>query len=459
MGLKSPSENRTECHCWDYSFRWTDLHSSADDLKPLMYRFDSLADECVDRLNKIPSTDDGPDKRSFNKDLYGLLRDHAEEDSKLKELWTEINTVPEWVDWDRIQRAQDVFFRYGLPILHALNFESLLGGMGATRAVETLSRTGGFGAKVVRRRLLETLQYLLQVNNSVKGMMPGGDGHVSCVRVRLLHSLVRKRILSLVDQNPEYYDIDKYGTPFNDLDCIGTIITLCSLVVWVGLPRQGIYLSQHETEDYIALWRLVAYYMGTPTDSFESTAKARAMMESLLHSEIDPTETGKILAKNIIIGLENTAPTFASKGFMEAMSRLLNGDQLADELDIPRPSLYYRLLIWGYCFWVMTVSYIVPKVDFLDRIMISLHRRLFYRFILNEKTGLGKESRFEFKYVPTLDRTTHLGQRRSTHFKRPGIENLAQLGLLGAFIVVATLSLGLVFAARMVLSQLFVVDV
>jgi hypothetical protein len=33
---------------------------------------------------------------------------HAEEDPKLNELWTEINTVPEWVDWDQIQRGQDV---------------------------------------------------------------------------------------------------------------------------------------------------------------------------------------------------------------------------------------------------------------------------------------------------------------------------------------------------------------
>ncbi|OQE24995.1 hypothetical protein PENFLA_c009G03682 [Penicillium flavigenum] len=457
MALKNPKRgNSTECHYWGYSFHWTDLHSSADDLKSLIYSCDSLADECVERLNKIPS-DDGADKRPFKKDLYGLLRDHAEEDPKLNELWTEINTVPEWVDWDQIQRGQDVFFRYGLPILNVLSFESLLGGMGAIRVVETLSRTGGFGAKVVRRRLLETLQHILQVNSSAEAMKPGGDGHISSVRVRLLHSSVRKRILSLVDQNPEYYDVNKYGTPVNDLDCIGTINTFCSSVVWLGLPRQGIYPSQQETDDYIALWRLVAYYMGTPTGPFENTAKARAMMESLLISEIDPTETGKVLAKNIIIGLENTAPAFASKEFMEAMSRLLNGDQLADELDIPRSNLYYRMLIWGYCFWVMAISYIVPRIHFFDRIMISLRRKYFYRLILDEKMGLGEESRFEFKYVPTLTRTTRLGQRRSTSFERPGIESLARLGLLAAVTAVATLGMGFVFAARMIPSQFFMV--
>lgn len=371
---------------------------------------DSLADQCVERLNQIP-VDDDADKRPFKKDLYGLLRDHAEEDTKLNELWTEVNTVPEWVDWAQIQRGQDVFFRYGLPILNVVSVLLSIWSMiahtltcsiaklrkftwwdvrstfsidtayqtytdsrprGAIRVVETLSRTGGFGAKVVRRRLLETLQHVLQVNNSAEGMKPGGDGQVSCVRVRLLHSSVRSKILSLIEQNPEYYDIEEYGTPVNDLDCIGTINTFCSSVVWLGLPRQGIYPSQQDIEDYIALWRLVAYYMGTPTEPFESPVKARAMMESLLISEIDPTETGKILAKNIIIGLENTAPAYASKEFMEAMSRLLNGDQLSNELDIPRPNLYYRMLIWGYVFWVMAVSFIVPKIWFLDRMMISV---------------------------------------------------------------------------------------
>lgn len=122
MALKSPkSGNSTECHYWGYSFHWTALHSSADDLKSLIYSCDALADECVGRLNKIPSADDDTDKRPFKKDLYGLLRDHTEEDPKLNELWTKINTVPKWVDWDQIQRGQDVFFRYGLPILNVVS--------------------------------------------------------------------------------------------------------------------------------------------------------------------------------------------------------------------------------------------------------------------------------------------------------------------------------------------------
>lgn len=69
--------------------------------------------------------------------------------------------------------------------------------------------------------------------------------------------------------------------------------------------------------------------------------------------------------------------------------------------------------------------------------------------------GLGQETRFEFKYVPTLTRTTRLGQRRSTKFERPGIESLARLGLVAAFTAVASLGMGFAFAARMIPQQLY----
>lgn len=85
-----------------------------------------------------------------------------------------------------------------------------------------------------------------------------------------------------------------------------------------------------------------------------------------------------------------------------------------------------------------------------------MRRKHFYKIILDEKIGLGRESRFDFKYVPTLARTTRLGQRRSTKFERSGVEILARLGLLAAFTAVVTLGMGLILAARVIPSnQLF----
>ncbi|PTU21153.1 hypothetical protein P175DRAFT_0248081 [Aspergillus ochraceoroseus IBT 24754] len=133
----------------------------------------------------------------------------------------EINTVPEWVDWDQIKRGQEVFFRYGMPIVNVLRFQSLLGGIG----------------RIVRRRLLETLQHVPQVSLSLDGMKPGGAGHKSSARVRLLPSLVQSGILNLVKEKPEYYNVDEYGILINYLDCLATINTFSSIVVWIGLER------------------------------------------------------------------------------------------------------------------------------------------------------------------------------------------------------------------------------
>ena len=48
--------------------------------------------------------------KSSKRDLLALVERHADDDPKLKELWTQIHTVPEWVDWEQIKRGREVFF-------------------------------------------------------------------------------------------------------------------------------------------------------------------------------------------------------------------------------------------------------------------------------------------------------------------------------------------------------------
>ncbi|BAE56627.1 unnamed protein product [Aspergillus oryzae RIB40] len=448
---KNAKGNRVEYHYWDYSFEWTDEHRPASEFESWIHSCDGLADECNQILNDLPAPVDDEGGNVSKRDRYALLTGNREKDPKLEELWNQINTVPEWVNWAQIQRGQDVYWRYMLPIMNSLTYNSLLGGMGAIRVGETLSRTGGFSATVVRRRLLETAQHAFQVNSSVDSMKPGGAGHLACVRVRLLHSTVRLKIMSLVERDPSYYDVQKYGLPINDLDAFATINTYSSTVIWLGLPRQGIHLSNQEMEDYIALWRLVAWYMGAPAEPFESAAKAKIWSESLLINEFAPTDTGRILAKNIVIGMENTAPTYASKEFMDALARLLNGDQLSDELHIPQTSLYYRMLMWGYCLSVKLQAKALPNIGFIEKYVFESRRRMMWKGLMDEKHGLGKETIFDFKFVPSLNRTTHEGKRKSYRFKRPGLEVLSYMGLLTAFGSVAALSTALYLAAAKVL--------
>lgn len=423
------------CSCWGYTFELTEDHLTPIQCAPLKQSYDVLGEEVLDRLNEIspPPRKDLPRNTSqFSartqdgrpvggeeqeapknppRDLYTLLRDHAETDELLRRFWREVNTVPPWVDWSQIQRGQDVFYRYGGACLTGLAYQSLLGGMGAARVVETLARTGGFSTKVARSRLFETTQHILQCTKSLESMQPGGDGFASTIRVRLLHAAVRKRILTLAASKPGYYDIEAWGTPINDLDSMATIATFSATLIWLSLPRQGIFLRQQEIEDYIALWRYIGYVVGCPTDHFETPDQAKRMMEALLLYEIHPTPTSQVLANNIIKSLEGQPPGYASADFLIASARWMNGNALCDELGLARPSAYYWALMAGQCLFFSFFCYTYRSVPSLDRKKIEMLKRVFYSIIVHTKYGLkGEESKFDFKYVPEYSTITEMGE-------------------------------------------------
>lgn len=446
MAWPNPFRRRDEHTrtCWGYTFQITPDHLTLEQAHPLKFSYDVLGEECYDILKQIspqetPLSESVPpkpqhpqtpgetvpreEKRPNPKpDLYAIFRDNHEKHPKLQQLWDEVTTIPDWVDWDQIARGQDIFYRYGGATMTGLAYQSLLGGMGANRVVEVLARTGGFSVKVARHRLFETAQHILECTRSLESIQPGGAGFASSIRVRLLHAAVRARIMKLAQTRPEYYSVEKYGVPINDLDCIATIGTFSGTIIWLSLPRQGIWLREQEIHDYIALWRLIAHYMGTPTQWFSSPEKAKAMMESLLMNEINPSDTSKILAANIIRGLEAQPPTFASRSFLEVNARWLNGNELCDALGLGRPSLYYWILMSGQCIFFMSVCYLYRSIPSLDKRKVAALRNVFWALIVEGKYGLGQETVFDFKYIPDFNVITARGGDEQVKMMEAGVE-------------------------------------
>ncbi|ORX97340.1 hypothetical protein BCR34DRAFT_577993 [Clohesyomyces aquaticus] len=455
MAIPNPFRRRTENtkRCWGYQFEWTADHLTIDEAESLKHSYDVLGEECLDILNTISPPENGALPRSNSldvpppietdaekkealpmpqRDLYILLQGHYTEDPKLSQLWEEVNTTPDWVNWAQIERGQDVFYRYGGPALTGLTYQSLLGGMGAARVVETLARTGGFSTKVARRRLFETTQHILQCTKSLDSIKPGGAGHQSSIRVRLLHAAVRRRITTLSSQRPSYFNLEEWGIPINDLDQIATIGTFCATLIWISFPRQGIFLRSQEKSDYVALWRYIGYLLGTPTDHFSTPAKAKAVMESLLYREVNPSEMSKILANNIIRSLEKQPPTYVSPDMLVASARWLNGNDLGDKLGLPRVGIYYWALMTGQCLFFMALCYGYRSVDWLDRKHIASLKRIFYAVIVESKYGLaGTETVFDFKYVPEFETVTDMGTPSELKLSASSVEmrNLKTLGI------------------------------
>lgn len=139
--------------CWGYSFMLSDEHPIPEEMQKLKYSYDELADKALAELDSLSSrvNSQGAESARSTRDSYALLRDHAGECGVSGKLWTEVNRVPSWVDWEQLARGQgkvskissaecwtwiEVFYRYGGPMLVGLGLQSLLGGMGAPRVVE-----------------------------------------------------------------------------------------------------------------------------------------------------------------------------------------------------------------------------------------------------------------------------------------------------------------------------------
>ncbi|KAK1777949.1 hypothetical protein QBC45DRAFT_179072 [Copromyces sp. CBS 386.78] len=471
------STNPNRKDIWGYTFDWTPSHLTASDLHPVTLSYDKLANDCLDEFDKlgltssssIPSlraktssssssttttttTKSQPQNGSSSSnacpmsqtDFYTLLQTHHHKSPSLSTLWDQLTTVPDWVSYPQIARGQAVFYRYAAPAITSLTFHSLLGGMASHRVVETLARTGGFGVHVARRRLLETFQHILDVTEGVESMKPGGKGWISTVRVRFLHASVRRRIMRLAAAAAAaggkegrkgyhyYYDTEKLGVPINDLDSIGTIASFSSALIWMGLPRQGIFLTSQEISDYLALWRYVAYLIGVPDTitspssgqkitPFGSPEEAKVAIESIVLSELNtPSETSSVLANNIIAALANQPPLRSSASFLRAQAYWLNGSRLCEALNIPRPPVWHTVLVISQCLLFMVFCYLRQMHylslrwlpwggDDVEEEVTGQERyervRRLMRNVTVQLAG-GQEAKFGFEWVPERGKYT-----------------------------------------------------
>ena len=116
MGVSTPYQPPTnpkvgdKVTSWGHTYTWTPLHKNASQLDAMVYEYDKLCTDAIDRLLEIaPPT---KDSHHAQRDLFKLVKDNASEGGPIGELWEQVNTVPDWVDWDQIDRGQKVFWRY-----------------------------------------------------------------------------------------------------------------------------------------------------------------------------------------------------------------------------------------------------------------------------------------------------------------------------------------------------------
>lgn len=129
--LLRPRDENTRAK-WGYQFQWTENHLTAGQTNPLRFSYDRLGENALERLrliqNSIAATSDQNAKALKPRlDLYHILQENYNNDKILEQLWKEVNTVPDWVDWEQLARGQEVFYRYAGPGMTGFVLQGFVG--------------------------------------------------------------------------------------------------------------------------------------------------------------------------------------------------------------------------------------------------------------------------------------------------------------------------------------------
>jgi hypothetical protein len=311
-----------------------DIYGQArvDWLMSFMWRVDPLADAVIDDFVELGAAG----WQMLGRALLEGIDAVAEAPESLRALFAELDEVPRWVDWKRIDRASQLFFRTGAPGGIVLGAKSLCYGYCSPGGNKPLMFTGGLRRKSVNRRLAETGRFVV-ATCSPDGLRRQGEGFAATVRVRLMHAKVRRMLMD----HPEWDD-ERWGLPINQHDMLGTSL-LFSQSFLEGVRQFGFTVTRQQADDYLHLWRYSGYLIGVAPELLPVTEPdADELADLILLTQGEPDEDSKTLVDALVHAPEVVAETDADRRRAKyqvalgyGLCRSLLGREIADKLDLP----------------------------------------------------------------------------------------------------------------------------
>ena len=247
------------------------------------------------------------------------------------------HTVPDWVDFERMEAWRHFAHRHGVAAAGVLLTGSLVEGYTLRRANKVLVGTGRLQTDVARR-IYETTQMVWNIGQE-GGIRPGGIGHRTLMEVRLLHAAVRHFLLRRGGWNHR-----GHGFPVNQEDMAFTILEFDHLVAR-GMQRLGVPLPQEVRESQHHFWRYAAWVLGV--DEFFLTVspdESTVLYAQICAHQQDPDEDSVALAHSVLTAMAGKPPFHMPAPLLMAQARLLVGDGLADRLRLPRSRTWRAVL-------------------------------------------------------------------------------------------------------------------
>jgi len=179
----------------------------------------------------------------------------ADAPPELVALMRSVETVPDWVDWTRIERASEngrlLTALVGEAIIRVAFMMTYVNGYQGLPMVITGALTSESAAK----RMKETIS-TFKLATLPGALRRGGEAYQSAVKVRVMHAMVRTSLL----RRPKIWDYSVYGTPIPQVDQMGAALGFNYLMSLRALKNAGRF-SEYEA-CAVEQARYLAYLLG-----------------------------------------------------------------------------------------------------------------------------------------------------------------------------------------------------
>jgi hypothetical protein len=245
------------------------------------------------RAMRLPKGD--PNRVSmddFRRALDGGVESIPDAPPALRKFFETVEAVPDWVDWEQLERGAEVGRWLGQNAADVLLDLSLIGGYRYGGPTDLLVATGGLVGGATMRRLGETQKWTVAVSRP-GAMRRDGEGFKLTLHVRLMHALVNDRFASK-------WDVDRWGMPVSQSDQAGTL-SLFSGVLLLASRGLGVPISREDSNAVMHLWRYIGWLMGVDDRWLMETEREQHVMNyHILLAQDDISEAGPKLAQAIV---------------------------------------------------------------------------------------------------------------------------------------------------------------
>ena len=310
---------------------------------------DPLADAFVADMLELGRA---PGMRMFRAAIdRGISSLDAPPDS-LVALFTELDAVPPWVDFEQLDRAGDHISRNSLQLGLVLAAGSLMVGYTNPAAAYPLILTGRLVDHAGMRNL-EVGDWLREVTTP-GGLRREGLGFERTVRVRLIHAMVRRHVAG----RPEW-DAAVLGTPISQPYMAHTLSEF-GIIALDGMDLLGARYTSAELEDIYALWRYVGHLSGVSEALLPVDEAGQRRIQQLYQQTRPPVDDR---SRALVAGLVNDylvpeviellparmpASRTVATAYVNGLIRAVVGDTLADELGIEESRFKHAVPALGH---------------------------------------------------------------------------------------------------------------